>query len=133
MNGASLEGKSNEEIDRLLRRAVTLETGATELRMKLGKVMLVELGQNSRLDLSRMPEDVTIYPAHNGRGRKTTTLAYSDLADLHKAVCGALDGTVKGKPADAFGIPSTAYPVSKRLNMFVLKWPRNPADLEKGQ
>ncbi|MGK0204918.1 MAG: hypothetical protein ACI9S9_004004, partial [Planctomycetota bacterium] len=62
-----------------------------------------------------------------------TTLAYSDLSDLHKAVCGALDGTIKGKPADAFGIPSTAYPVSRRLNMFVLKWPRNPADGKKGQ
>lgn len=83
--------------------------------------------------IDRMPKNVTIYPAHNGRGRKITTLGYSDLTDLYKAVCGALDGSVKGKPADAFGIPSTAYPVSRRLNMYVLKWPSTPADLKTGQ
>ncbi len=83
--------------------------------------------------LQRVPENVTIYPAHNGRGRKTATLAYSDLKDLHRAVCGALEGTVEGELANAFGIPSMAYPVSKRLQMFVLKWPSSAAELERGK
>lgn len=80
--------------------------------------------------LARMPEDVTIYPAHNGRGARVTTLGHQDLRDLHRAVSEALAGKLEGKPANAFGIPSTAYPVNKRLNMFVLQWPSSPADLK---
>ena len=80
--------------------------------------------------LARVPESVTIYPAHNGRGPAVTTLDYQDLRDLHRAVGAALAGDLKGKPANSFGIPSTAYPVNQRLRMFVLKWPRSPADLK---
>ncbi len=83
--------------------------------------------------LRRMPKNVTIYPAHNTRARKTPTFAYRDLDELHKAVCKALDGSIEGKPSNAFGIPATAYPVNQRLHMFVLKWPRKPDDSKTGQ
>lgn len=94
---------------------------------------LAEYRSTLAMLLERIPKNVTIYPAHNGRGRNITRLRYSDLTDLYQAVCDALDGTAKGTPADAFGIPSTAYPVSKRLHMYVLKWPSKPMIFKSGQ
>lgn len=70
--------------------------------------------------LKHVPKNVTIYPAHNTRARTVPTLSYEDLADLHKAVSAALDGTLIGKPARAFGISSMGYPVNQRMHMFVM-------------